>query len=71
MKSEVTSEPICYMRHIRAAKLCSGGARGWFARNDLDWTDFLTNGVPGEKLLATGDPMALRTVEQARIERGG
>tara|TARA_B100000519_G_scaffold170166_1_gene155725 strand:- start:3589 stop:3759 length:171 start_codon:yes stop_codon:yes gene_type:complete len=54
------------MRDIRAAKQCSRGARAFFERHGLDWQDFLENGVPAEKLLATGDAMAERTVEVAR-----
>lgn len=68
---EVTSELRVYMRHIRAARLCSGGARDWFKRYDLDWTDFLANGVPADVLSATGDPLALRAVEQAKAEHDG
>jgi len=61
------SDPlIITMRDIRAAKQCSRGARAFFERHGLDWQDFLENGVPAEKLLATGDAMAERTVEVAR-----
>lgn len=69
--TEVTSEPHVFMRHIRQAKLCAGGTRTWWKDNGLDWTDFLKNGIPGEKLLATGDPLARRPVEAARAERDG
>lgn len=71
MAQEVTSEPVCWMRHLRTAKICSGGARSWWPRNGLDWNDFLKNGIPGEKLLETGDPFARRVVEIARAERDG
>lgn len=68
---EVTSEPRVFMRHIRQAKLCAGGTRTWWKNNGLDWNDFLKNGIPGEALLATGDPLAQRPVEAARAERDG
>lgn len=71
MSEEVTSEPICRMRHLRTAKICSSGARAWWPRNGLNWQDFLANGIPGEKLLETGDPFARRVVEIARAERDG
>lgn len=68
---EVTSEPHVYMKHIRAAKLCAGGTRKWWTDNGLDWNDFLKNGIAGERLIETGDPLALRPVEAARTERDG
>lgn len=59
-------ELIITMRDIRAAKMCSRGTRAFFQRHGLDWTDFLKNGIPAEKLAATGDAMALQVVEAAR-----
>lgn len=57
---------IIRMRDIRAAKMCSRGARAWFARHGLDWSEFITNGIDAELVLATGDAMAIRVVEVAR-----
>ncbi len=57
-----------FIRHIRAANLCAGGTREWFARHDFDWQDFITNGIPVERMEATGDPLALRVTAQARKE---
>jgi hypothetical protein len=68
---EVTSEPRVFMRHIRAAKLCAGGTRAWFAKYGIPWGPFLESGVPAETLLATGDPLALKPVQQARAEANG
>lgn len=59
------------MRHLRTAKMCSGGARDWWARKGWDWTDFLNNGIAEETLLETGDPDALRVVEVARAQHDG
>ena len=53
------------MRHIRAAKMCSSGARAWFNRHGFDWSDFLKHGIDSDKVLATGDAMAIRVVEVA------
>jgi len=60
------------MAHVRQVEgfsprrgFCASGTRKWFARYGLDYSDFLKNGIDEEKLLATGDPMALATVEQA------
>ncbi len=55
-----------YMKDIRAAKLCSSGARGWFKRQGMDWNKFLSEGLPEEDFLATGDANALLVVEAAR-----
>lgn len=57
------------MNHIRAAKMCSRGARQWFERHGLDWSTFLREGLPVEEIEATGDAMALRVARVAR-ERG-
>ncbi len=60
-----------YRRHLRTANICSSGARGWWARHGLNWSDFLENGIPVETLLETGDPFALRVVEIAKEEQHG
>ena len=52
---------------VRAAGLCVNGTRVWFARHDLDFRAFLREGCTAVNLLATGDAMALRVVERARI----
>lgn len=57
-----------FPRHIRAAKICMGGSRNFFAKHDLDWNDFVTNGIPVSKLEEIGDPIALRAARQAEIE---
>lgn len=54
------------MEHIRAARMCSGGARSFFDRHGLDWAAFLRVGIDAEELLATGDEMARQVVEVAR-----
>lgn len=68
--SEVTSLRV-YMRHLRTAKLCAPGAKDWWARHNLDFRDFVRNGIAAETLIETGDPDALRVVEIARTEHGG
>jgi len=54
------------MRDVRAANMCSRGARAFLAERGIDWADFLRNGVSSEVLIKTGDAMALRVVEVAR-----
>lgn len=57
------------MRDIRAAKMCSRGARQFFERHGLDWSTFLKEGIDAELLAQTGDAMALRVVEVANARR--
>lgn len=60
------SEVRVYIRHVRKAAQCSRGARAFFHRYDLDWSDFLHNGLPVETLEATGNALALRVCAVAR-----
>jgi len=53
---------------IRNAGHCVAGARTWFGEYDLDFRDFLKNGIDADVLLATGDAMAVQVVER-KIER--
>ena len=57
------SDVIVTMKHIRAANMCSGGPREFFKKHDLDWNDFLKNGIPAEKLEATKDINDLNVIE--------
>lgn len=68
--TEVTSELRVRSRHIRAARLCMGGARAWFNKYDLDWNGFLSDGIPATILEEIGDPLGLRAVTAAREEAG-
>lgn len=44
------------------------GSRAFFAKHDLNWPDFLANGLPVAVLEEIGDPIALRAAEEARKE---
>jgi hypothetical protein len=57
------------MRDVRAAKMCSSGARYFFRKHNLDWSQFLKYGISVEELEITGDAMAMRVVEVARGRR--
>lgn len=52
--------------HVRAAGMCVHGTRSWFDRHGLDFRAFLREGIAADVLLATGDAMARRVVEDAR-----
>ena len=45
---------------------CRGGSRDWFRAHGLDWADFVRNGIPAEKMEATGDALGLALVAWAR-----
>ena len=68
--TEVTSELRVFPRHIRAARVCMAGSRDFFKAHNLDWNDFLDNGLPISVLEEIGDPIALRAARQAQIEAG-
>jgi hypothetical protein len=64
-----------YRRHLYhdtpKRQYCSRGARAFFARYGWDWLDFCRNGIEAERMLATGDAMAARTVRHALEEASG
>lgn len=47
-------------------QFCTKGIRAFFNKYDLDYQDFRRNGIDAEKLIATGDSMAMQVVEVAR-----
>lgn len=53
---------------IRKAGHCVSGAREWAHAYDIDFRDFIRNGIDSEVLLATGDAMAQQVVDR-KIER--
>ena len=60
---------IIKISDVWACHMCSRGARAFFERHDLDYSDFLRNGIDTETLEKTGDAMALRVIEVARGRR--
>jgi len=63
------SEIRVTMRHVRQCKMCSRGARAFFDRHGLDWSEFLRAGLPVEALEQTGDAMAIQVAAAARAEQ--
>lgn len=47
---------------IYTAGICGKGARPFFLRHGLDWSDFVTNGISAQVLWDTGDGYARRVV---------
>lgn len=54
------------MRDLRACKMCSRGARKFFERHNLDWHDFIRNGVDCDVIAQTKDTMAMKVVDHVR-----
>lgn len=63
------SEIRVTMRHVRQCKMCSRGARAFFDRHGLDWSEFLRAGLPVEALERIGDAMAMQVAAAARAEQ--
>ena len=59
---------IVYVRHLRAAKICLGGARRWWKDKNLDWNHFLSHGIDADILLSTEDAQAEKVVQKAYEE---
>ena len=60
-----------YIRHARKAEkrpYCSQGIRIFCKQYNIDYGDFLRNGLDPQVLIDTQDTMALRVVEAARKE---
>lgn len=53
---------IIYISDVRKY-YCVSGIKFWFKTHDLDFKDFLDNGIDSQKLLDTGDELANRVVE--------
>ena len=55
-------------RHCRELGYCNRGLRAWFAREGLDWTDFVKHGIAAEILRQRDNAMAERAIARAEIE---
>lgn len=56
---------------MRSLGYCNRGARSWFIRHQLDWAEFINQGIEAEQLLATGDAMAEAVVAVAQSRVSG
>ena len=55
-----------FMHHARICGYCSEGVRKFAVKHNLDYTDFLRNGIEEEILTKLNDAMANAMVEAAR-----
>lgn len=67
----MTEPLIITSTDLHEMKYCSRGARRWFAHYELDWSDFVQNGIDAEVMLATGDAMAIKLVEFVKEKNRG
>jgi len=62
---------IVLHRHCRELGYCNRGLREWFAREGLNWPDFVNNGIDAEILRATNNAMADKAIAHAeRVSNG-
>ena len=57
-----------YVRHLRQAGFCHRGARQFFFNHNLDWSSFVKNGIPINKVEAIDDIMVRQVI---RLAKGG
>jgi len=62
---------IVLHRHCRELGYCNRGLRQWFAREGLDWADFLKHGIAAESLRKTNNAMADRAIARAEGDAHG
>ncbi len=58
-------------RHCRELGYCNRGLRAWFAREGLDWADFVKHGIAAGRLRAFDNAMAERAISLAEREAHG
>jgi len=60
---------IITLRDCTDLKYCRKGIRLFFKKYNLDYSEFVANGIEAEELLALNDSMANKVVENARGRR--
>lgn len=59
---------IITMADMRQKGMCSRGTRAFFKKWDLDYSDFLENGIDSDVLEQTGDGMALDLINFVKLK---
>lgn len=62
---------VVTVRHVREELLCTRGMREWLTVHNFSIVEFVRQGLPVEKLEATGDAFALKVCARARAEAEG
>jgi len=60
---------IIKMPDIRKVLMCGRGTQGWFRLHNLDYADFIKNGIAIEKLEEIDREMAAQVCRHARETR--
>lgn len=61
---------MIHVKHLRAVGICNREPRIWCKQQGISWSQFVTEGLPEEVLIDTGDPMALKVVAAAHQAEG-
>lgn len=67
----MTDEIKVTVADVRAVNFCARGARQWFTRHGLDYSKFVTEGLPISQIEATGDAMGKIVAAHARAAATG
>lgn len=75
---EVNDQLVVTIEHLHTVPTwttrrgyCARQSRAFFAENGLDWLAFVREGIPAQRLLDTGNALAILLVEHAqRVESG-
>lgn len=59
-----------YPRHLSQMGYCRRGARKFFVRHGLDWSTFVRQGIPAERLALIDDFMVDQLIKVASDELG-
>lgn len=58
-----------YSRHLRQCGFCLiPGGRDWFNQHNLDWRDFIKNGILVESIKHIDDDLARKVLDKANTE---
>lgn len=67
----MTDDFIITVDDLRKCGMCASGVRQWFIAHNLDFKDFLANGMAASKFLDTGDAMGARAVRMVKENKRG
>ncbi len=55
-----------HISDARASGYCAVGIKQWFAAHDLDFRDFLKNGIEATELQRVGDELSRKVIAEAQ-----
>ncbi len=57
---------IVTTKHTRALQYCNKGVRAFCQQHNIDYQNFIKNGIDADDLLKTNDVMAIKLIEHAK-----